>query len=171
MYAAHPPDGRQCKDMPMPWHRSNDPSDFCHRALAWTDCWHDRQWSLVNWCGPPLWRFLWTQRSRHGRSCSSYDDSDIWPLQDAQNENEYLWYYLRIWSDILPKESNEAAPVPGPIIVDKSPPLSNGFSGPPTRDGSTPDFSLLNVRHSEPTSMTRSPTTRPHSEHIISPAR
>lgn len=72
--------------------------------------------------------------------------------------------------DSLPKASNEAGPVPGPIIVDRSPPLSNGFSGPPTRDGSTPDFSLLNVRHSDPTSMTRSPTTKPHSEQIMSPA-
>lgn len=55
---------------------------------------------------------------------------------------------------LLPKASNEAEPVPGPIIVDKSPPLRSGFSGPPTRDGSTPAFSLLNVLHSEPTSIT-----------------
>ena len=30
-------------------------------------------------------------------------------------------------------------------------------------------LSLENVRHSEPTSITRSPTTSPHIEHIISP--
>ncbi|KAF4517208.1 hypothetical protein B566_EDAN005262 [Ephemera danica] len=53
-----------------------------------------------------------------------------------------------------PKSSNEASPLPGPITVDKSDPLRSGFSGPPTRDGSTPDFSLENVRHSEPTSIT-----------------
>lgn len=69
-----------------------------------------------------------------------------------------------------PNASKDADPVPGPIIVDRSPPLNNGFSGPPTRLGSTPLFSLLNVRHSEPTSITRSPTTRPHSEQIMSPA-
>lgn len=38
--------------------------------------------------------------------------------------------------------------------MDKSEPLRRGFSGPPTRDGSTPAFSLLNVLHSEPTSIT-----------------
>ncbi|KYM87066.1 hypothetical protein ALC53_03683 [Atta colombica] len=54
----------------------------------------------------------------------------------------------------VPKPSKDAAPVPGPIIVDKSALLRSGFSGPPTRDGSTPDFSLLNVLHSEPTSIT-----------------
>jgi len=31
---------------------------------------------------------------------------------------------------IHPNESNEALPVPGPIIVDRSPPVSKGFSGP-----------------------------------------
>lgn len=45
-------------------------------------------------------------------------------------------------------------PLPGPIIVVKSEPPSKGFSGPPTREGSTPLFSLLNVLHSEPTSIT-----------------
>ena len=54
----------------------------------------------------------------------------------------------------MPKASKEAAPVPGPIIVDKSDPFNRGFSGPPTRDGSTPDFSLLKVLHSDPTSIT-----------------
>lgn len=44
--------------------------------------------------------------------------------------------------------------MPGPIIVDKSPPDRSGFSGPPTRDGSTEAFSLLNVLHSDPTSIT-----------------
>lgn len=38
--------------------------------------------------------------------------------------------------------------------MDRSEPLRSGFSGPPTRDGSTPAFSLLNVLHSEPTSIT-----------------
>lgn len=50
--------------------------------------------------------------------------------------------------------SNDATPLAGPIIVDKSEPLSSGFSGPPTREGSSPVFSLLNVLHSEPTSIT-----------------
>lgn len=59
-----------------------------------------------------------------------------------------FWYFE------APKASKEAAPVPGPIMVDKSEPLRSGFSGPPTRDGSTPAFSLLNVLHSEPTSIT-----------------
>lgn len=55
---------------------------------------------------------------------------------------------------LLPNSSNEAEPVAGPIIVDKSPPDNNGFSGPPTLLGSTEFFSLLNVRHSDPTSIT-----------------
>lgn len=42
----------------------------------------------------------------------------------------------------------------GPIIVDKSPPDNSEFSGPPTREGSFEFASLLNVRHSEPTSIT-----------------
>ncbi len=46
-----------------------------------------------------------------------------------------------------------------------------GFSAPPTRDLSSPPFSFENVLHSEPTSMTLSPTTSPHSEQIMSPAR
>lgn len=54
----------------------------------------------------------------------------------------------------MPNSSNDESPRPGPIIVDKSDPLRSGFSGPPTRDGSTPLFSLLNVRHSDPTSIT-----------------
>jgi len=56
----------------------------------------------------------------------------------------------------VPKSSKDAAPVPGPIIVDKSVPSRSGFSGPPTRDGSlnTPVLSLLNVLHSEDTSIT-----------------
>lgn len=54
----------------------------------------------------------------------------------------------------VPESSNEAAPVAGPIIVDKSEPLRRGFSAAPTREGSTPDFSLLNVLHSDPTSIT-----------------
>ena len=45
-------------------------------------------------------------------------------------------------------------PRPGPIIVDRSDPLRRGFSGPPTRDGSTPEYSLLKVLHSDPTSIT-----------------
>lgn len=45
-----------------------------------------------------------------------------------------------------------------PIIVVRSPPLSSGFWASPTLDGSLRAFSLENVLHSEPTSMTRSPT-------------
>merc|ERR1719436_2264927 len=70
----------------------------------------------------------------------------------------------------LPDPSKEAAPCPGPIMVERSLLPSNVFSGPPTRERSSPPLSLENVRHSEPTSMTRSPTTSPHSEQIISPA-
>lgn len=58
------------------------------------------------------------------------------------------------WYFDTPNPSNDASPRPGPIVVDKSEPFNNGFSGPPTRDGSTPAFSLLNVLHSEPTSIT-----------------
>ena len=38
----------------------------------------------------------------------------------------------------FPDASNDAAPCPGPIIVDKSLLPSNVFSGPPTRDRSSP---------------------------------
>jgi hypothetical protein len=44
-------------------------------------------------------------------------------------------------TNLLPNALKNAAPVPGQIIVDKSPPLNNGFSGLLTRDGSTPAFS------------------------------
>lgn len=47
-----------------------------------------------------------------------------------------------------------------PIMVVRSPPLSRGFWASPTRDGSLRAFSLENVLHSEPTSMTRSPEER-----------
>jgi len=39
-------------------------------------------------------------------------------------------------------------------MVDKSVPLRSVFSAPPTRDGSAFAFSLLNVLHSDPTSIT-----------------
>lgn len=94
---------------------------------------------------------------------------DISLKADMRERSELLMVRL-FWYLGAPKASKDADPVPGPIMVDKSPPLSSGFSGPPTRLGSTPLFSLLKVRHSEPTSITRSPTTRPHSEQIISPA-
>jgi hypothetical protein len=42
---------------------------------------------------------------------------------------------------LLPNSSMDAAPVPEPIIVDKSLPLNNRFLEPPTGDGSTPAFS------------------------------
>ena len=42
----------------------------------------------------------------------------------------------RFWYLATPNSSKEALPVPGPIIVDRSVPLSSVFSGPPTRDGS-----------------------------------
>lgn len=61
---------------------------------------------------------------------------------------------LLFWYLDMPKPSNEASPRPGPIIVERSEPLSRGFSAPPTREGSTPVFSLLKVLHSDPTSMT-----------------
>jgi hypothetical protein len=38
--------------------------------------------------------------------------------------------------------SKDAAPVPDSIIVDNFPPLNNGFSGPSTREGSTPVFDI-----------------------------
>lgn len=43
------------------------------------------------------------------------------------------------------------------IMVVRSPPLSSGFWASPTLDGSLRAFSLENVLHSEPTSITRSP--------------
>lgn len=43
-------------------------------------------------------------------------------------------------------------PKPTAIVVDKSAPDNNGFSGAPTRDGSLPELSLLKERHSVPTS-------------------
>ena len=46
------------------------------------------------------------------------------------------------------------------IMVVRSPPLSSGFWASPTLDGSFRAFSLENVLHSEPTSMTRSPEMR-----------
>ena len=46
------------------------------------------------------------------------------------------------------------APAAGPMIVERSDPLRRGFSGPPTREGSLLAFSLLNVLHSDPTSIT-----------------
>merc|ERR1719471_1325714 len=70
----------------------------------------------------------------------------------------------------LPSELKLAPPLPGPMIVDKSLDPNNVFSAPPTLDLSSPPFSLENVLHSEPTSMTLSPTTKPHSEQIWSPA-
>merc|ERR1719206_1170285 len=56
-------------------------------------------------------------------------------------------------------------------MVDRSEDPSREFSAAPTRDLSSPPLSLLKVLHSDPTSMTLSPTTRPHSEQIMSPAR
>lgn len=44
-----------------------------------------------------------------------------------------------------------------PIIVVRSPPFRSGFWASPTRDGSLLAFSFVNVLHSEPTSITRSP--------------
>lgn len=52
-----------------------------------------------------------------------------------------------------------------PIIVVRSPPLSSGFWASPTLDGSLRAFSLENVLHSEPTSMTRSPTRDDYKDH------
>lgn len=46
------------------------------------------------------------------------------------------------------------------IMVVRSPPLSSGFWASPTLDGSLRAFSLENVLHSEPTSITRSPEER-----------
>lgn len=43
------------------------------------------------------------------------------------------------------------------IMVVRSPPLSSGFWASPTLEGSFRAFSLENVLHSEPTSITRSP--------------
>lgn len=43
------------------------------------------------------------------------------------------------------------------IMVVRSPPFSSGFWASPTLDGSLRAFSLENVLHSEPTSITRSP--------------
>lgn len=58
---------------------------------------------------------------------------------------------LRFWYLEFPKLS---PPEPGPMMVERSEPLSSGFSGPPTRDGSLFAFSLLKVLHSDPTSIT-----------------
>lgn len=43
------------------------------------------------------------------------------------------------------------------IMVVRSPPLRRGFWASPTREGSLVAFSLENVLHSDPTSITRSP--------------
>lgn len=66
-----------------------------------------------------------------------------------------IWITVRLLVYLAtPFSSNEALPVPGPIMVERSVPFSRAFSAPPTRDGSALAFSLLKVRHSEPTSMT-----------------
>ena len=44
------------------------------------------------------------------------------------------------------------APYPTVMVVDKSFPENNALSGAPTRDGSIPDLSSENDRHSVPTS-------------------
>ncbi|ETN85114.1 hypothetical protein NECAME_06580 [Necator americanus] len=53
------------------------------------------------------------------------------------------------------------APNPTAILVDRSPPLSSGFSGAPTREGSVPLRSFEKERHSVPTS-----TSLNNEEHI-----
>ena len=87
---------------------------------------------------------------------------------------------MRVLSELLtvrlllymafPSALKLAPPVPGPMMVDRSLDPSKVFSAPPTLDLSSPPFSLENVLHSDPTSMTLSPTTSPHSEQIWSPA-
>lgn len=58
---------------------------------------------------------------------------------------DFLWAFAKLLSLSEP-------PKPTAIVVLKSPPLSSGFSGAPTRDGSFPLRSLENERHSVPTS-------------------
>lgn len=48
--------------------------------------------------------------------------------------------------------SESLAPNPIAILVDRSEPDRRGFSGAPTRDGSLPERSFENERHSVPTS-------------------
>ena len=67
--------------------------------------------------------------------------------------------FIRNTYKAFPESSKEAAPFPGPIIVDKSLLPRRVFSGPPTRERSSPPLSFENVRHSDPTSITLSPTT------------
>lgn len=76
-------------------------------------------------------------------------------------------YNLLVSNELL---TDEVAAV-RTVIVDKLLPLKSGFSTPPTRDGLTVNFSVLNVLHSDPTSIARSITTKPHSGQIRSPAR
>ena len=69
------------------------------------------------------------------------------------SSNDFLTVLL-FWYLAPPLASKDAFPLGGPIIVDKSVPLRSLFSAAPTREGSAFAFSLLNVLHSEPTSMT-----------------
>merc|ERR1711977_36103 len=75
------------------------------------------------------------------------------------NVRSELLIVLRFVYNAFPDSSKDAAPVPGPIIVERSLLPNKEFSGPPTRDLSSPPLSLEKVRHSDPTSITRSPTT------------
>jgi hypothetical protein len=54
--------------------------------------------------------------------------------------------------------------------VERPPSASSGLEGPPTRTGSLSPDSLANVRHSDVSSMEWASSTRPHSEHTVSPA-
>lgn len=56
------------------------------------------------------------------------------------------------------------------MTVERPPSVKSGLDGPPTRTGSLSLDSLAKVRHSEVSSMEWDSSTRPHSEHTVSPA-
>ena len=70
----------------------------------------------------------------------------------TQKQSVPLTCFL-FWYFAAPSSPNPADPDGWPMMVDRSPPLSRGFSAAPTRDGSALALSLLNVRHSDPTSI------------------
>ena len=80
--------------------------------------------------------------------------------------SELLYPIQGTSSNCWNREGNDANP---PKILSDQLTLSQPSLGPAFLEYVKIPLSLENVRHSEPTSITRSPTTSPHIEHIISP--
>lgn len=141
---------RICKDKQMLWRRYSCPWDSCRHGLAWTGYLLCQQSSWVSWYDLPCCWFPWRHLQVPDLNCSSTIRSVMeWKQFQSLLITVRLFEYLA-----TPFSSNDAAPVLGPIIVDKSVPFNKGFSAPPTREGSALAFSLLNVLHSDPTSIT-----------------